>query len=238
MEVGSFGIGSTTGELVNTEDKVDLPTGFYFSSAGIAGLTDVNGSVSILQMGSYSGWRGQIIMSDSKSRMYYRIQSGKTFSKPIALYSENNKPTAADVGALDRIDFPVGSPIAWPLAAQPDGWLKCNGASFDKTKYPALAAAYPSGKLPDLRGEFIRGWDDGRGVDSGRSLLAWQDDMIKKHSHTLGTYKSVDAGIKMPVTAGAELSNSGVGGAMYTGEAGSSETRPRNIAFNYIVRAA
>ena len=59
-----------------------------------------------------------------------------------------------------------------------------------------------------------------------------------KHSHTLGTYKSVDAGIKMPVTAGAELSNSGVGGAMYTGEAGSSETRPRNIAFNYIVRAA
>ncbi|HCB3104457.1 TPA: tail fiber protein [Klebsiella aerogenes] len=133
---------------------------------------------------------------------------------------------------------PVGIPQPWPLATAPLGWLICNGATFDKAMYPYLASAYPSGKLPDLRGEFIRGWDNGRGVDPGRSLLAWQDDMIRKHSHTLGTYKSVDAGIKMPVTAGAELSNSGVGGAMYTGEAGSSETRPRNIAFNYIVRAA
>ncbi|SBL87070.1 phage tail-collar fiber domain-containing protein [Klebsiella oxytoca] len=154
------------------------------------------------------------------------------------LYSQANKPAAADVGAIVREDAPVGIPQPWPLATAPLGWLNCNGATFDKAMYPYLAAAYPSGKLPDLRGEFIRGWDNGRGVDPGRSLLAWQDDMIKKHSHTLGTYKSVDAGIKMPVTAGAELSNSGVGGAMYTGEAGSSETRPRNIAFNYIVRAA
>ncbi|ENZ7708070.1 phage tail protein [Klebsiella aerogenes] len=154
------------------------------------------------------------------------------------LYSKANKPTAADVGAIVREDAPVGIPQPWPLATAPLGWLICNGATFDKAMYPYLASAYPSGKLPDLRGEFIRGWDNGRGVDPGRSLLAWQDDMIKKHSHTLGTYKSVDAGIKMPVTAGAELSNSGVGGAMYTGEAGSSETRPRNIAFNYIVRAA
>ncbi|EMO4271818.1 phage tail protein [Klebsiella variicola] len=154
------------------------------------------------------------------------------------LYSQANKPTAVDVGAIVREDAPVGIPQPWPLVTAPLGWLICNGATFDKAMYPYLASAYPSGKLPDLRGEFIRGWDNGRGVDPGRSLLAWQDDMIKKHSHTLGTYKSVDAGIKMPVTAGAELSNSGVGGAMYTGEAGSSETRPRNIAFNYIVRAA
>ncbi|EPL6171721.1 TPA: phage tail protein [Klebsiella aerogenes] len=154
------------------------------------------------------------------------------------LYSQANKPTAADVGAIVREDAPIGIPQPWPLVTAPLGWLICNGATFDKAMYPYLASAYPSGKLPDLRGEFIRGWDNGRGVDPGRSLLAWQDDMIKKHSHTLGTYKSVDAGIKMPVTAGAELSNSGVGGAMYTGEAGSSETRPRNIAFNYIVRAA
>ncbi|EPL3847634.1 phage tail protein [Klebsiella aerogenes] len=154
------------------------------------------------------------------------------------LYSQANKPTAADVGAIVREDAPVGIPQPWPLATAPLGWLNCNGATFDKAMYPYLAAAYPSGKLPDLRGEFVRGWDNGRGVDSGRVLLAWQDDMIKKHSHTLGTYKSVDASIKSPVTAGAELSNSGVGGAMYTGETGNTETRPRNIAFNYIVRAA
>ncbi len=49
----------------------------------------------------------------------------------------------------------------------PTGWLKCNGAAFSSEKYPKLAKAYPTNKLPDLRGEFIRGWDDGRGVDAG-----------------------------------------------------------------------
>lgn len=95
------------------------------------------------------------------------------------LYSQANKPTAADVGAIVREDAPVGIPHPWPLVTAPLGWLICNGATFDKAMYPYLASAYPSGKLPDLRGEFIRGWDNGRGVDPGRSLLAWQDDMIK-----------------------------------------------------------
>ncbi len=64
--------------------------------------------------------------------------------------------------------LPVGVPVPWPLATAPAGWLKCNGAAFTATQYPKLAQAYPALKLPDLRGEFIRGWDDGRGVDTGR----------------------------------------------------------------------
>ncbi|AWF23697.1 hypothetical protein CSC22_5235 (plasmid) [Escherichia coli] len=47
-------------------------------------------------------------------------------------------------------------------------------------EYPKLAKAYPTNKLPDLRGEFIRGWDDGRGIDTGRALLNIQSDDIKK----------------------------------------------------------
>ncbi|EBQ6099578.1 phage tail protein, partial [Salmonella enterica subsp. enterica serovar Typhi] len=46
-----------------------------------------------------------------------------------------------------------------------------------------LAKAYPTNKLPDLRGEFIRGWDDGRGVDAGRALLRLQDDSFEAHRH-------------------------------------------------------
>ncbi len=67
--------------------------------------------------------------------------------------------------------LPVGVPVPWPLETPPTGWLKCNGAAFSSEKYPNLAKAYPTNKLPDLRGEFIRGWDDGRGVDAGRALL-------------------------------------------------------------------
>ncbi|WP_249967478.1 phage tail protein [Escherichia coli] len=56
--------------------------------------------------------------------------------------------------------------------------MKCNGAAFSSEKYPNLAKVYPTLKLPDLRGEFIRGWDDGRGVDAGRALLNWQPHTI------------------------------------------------------------
>lgn len=85
---------------------------------------------------------------------------------------------SADVAATMKAKLDVaevvGIPLPWPLAVAPGGWLKCNGQAFDKSLYPKLATAYPSGVLPDLRGEFIRGWDDGRGVDSGRALLSAQ----------------------------------------------------------------
>ncbi|EGI16463.1 putative phage tail fiber repeat protein, partial [Escherichia coli M605] len=70
--------------------------------------------------------------------------------------------------------LPVGVPVPWPSATPPTGWLKCNGAAFSSEKYPNLAKVYPTLKLPDLRGEFIRGWDDSRGIDTGRSLLSGQ----------------------------------------------------------------
>ncbi|EOZ5983845.1 phage tail protein, partial [Escherichia coli] len=79
--------------------------------------------------------------------------------------------------------LPVGVPVPWPSATPPTGWLKCNGAAFSSEKYPKLAKAYPTNKLPDLRGEFIRGWDDGRGVDAGRALLSIQTGMLEKHRH-------------------------------------------------------
>ena len=147
--------------------------------------------------------------------------------------------------------LPVGIPVPWPLAAAPAGWLKCNGAAFTAAQYPKLALAYPALKLPDLRGEFLRGWDDGRGVDSGRVLLSAQDDALQ---NITGSMLDISAGINNN-TSGAfsastlvpNLGDTSVGGsfkqANYSFDASrvartSAETRPRNIAFNYIVRAA
>ncbi len=84
------------------------------------------------------------------------------------------------VGLGEGSALPVGVPVPWPSATPPTGWLKCNGAAFSAEEYPELAKAYPTNKLPDLRGEFIRGWDDGRGVDAGRQLLSSQGDAIRK----------------------------------------------------------
>ncbi|MCV5497361.1 phage tail protein, partial [Escherichia coli] len=67
-------------------------------------------------------------------------------------------------------------------------FLKFNGAKFSATDYPVLAKVFPALALPDARGDFIRIWDDGRGVDRGRTLLSAQADDFKMHEHKfLGT---------------------------------------------------
>ncbi len=102
--------------------------------------------------------------------------NGKTLTQDVQL-------TATDVHAVSpevlRVEIPVGVPLPWPTEKPPVGWRICNGEPFDKKKYPLLALAYPSGKLPDLRGEFIRGWDAGRKVDNGRKILSVQVDTLQ-----------------------------------------------------------
>ncbi|PHM60679.1 tail protein [Xenorhabdus stockiae] len=128
--------------------------------------------------------------------------------------------------------LPVGVPIPWPTTTPPTGWLICNGNYFDKSRYPKLALAYPSGRLPDLRGEFIRGLDSGRNVDPGRWILSWQNFSIQRHSHNIEINDSGSASFYVG------RGNWKRQGSVNTGEFGGSETRPRNIAFLYIVRAA
>ncbi|MDO6408663.1 phage tail protein [Pantoea phytobeneficialis] len=147
--------------------------------------------------------------------------------------------------------LPVGIPVPWPTATAPTGWIKCNGASFSSATYPELAKAYPALKLPDLRGEFLRGWDDGRGVDSGRALLSLQDHTMQMHNHYMYTQGALAGTIWAPIddtnnsqtNGDAAIGNgtsSGIWSTQSNGTVGNfaSETRPRNVAFNYIVRAA
>ncbi|MCS1285510.1 tail fiber protein, partial [Escherichia coli] len=106
--------------------------------------------------------------------------------------SDGTVPTALEnLGLGEGSALPVGVPVPWPSATPPTGWLKCNGAAFSAEEYPELAKAYPTNKLPDLRGEFIRGWDDGRGVDAGRALLSLQDDSFEAHRHESFFYAGI-----------------------------------------------
>lgn len=156
------------------------------------------------------------------------------------------------VGLGEGSALPVGIPVPWPTATPPAGWLKCNGAPFTAAQYPRLAVVYPALTLPDLRAEFIRGWDDGRGVDTGRVLMSSQkgtiipgDDGVSTpnvvginnllNSNALWGMDSTTtqeiAGCYIAVIASTNNNN-----AVQTNIAG--VARPRNIAFNYIVRAA
>ncbi|HGB9521209.1 TPA: phage tail protein, partial [Escherichia coli] len=97
------------------------------------------------------------------------------------------KTALENLGLGEGSALPVGVPVPWPSATPPTGWLKCNGAAFSAEEYPELAKAYPTNKLPDLRGEFIRGWDDGRGIDGWRILLSCQSFAFQDHAHALPT---------------------------------------------------
>ena len=91
---------------------------------------------------------------------------------------------------------PSGTVLYFAGQTAPAGWLKANGAAVSRTAYAALFAAigttYGAGdgrstfNLPDLRGEFLRGWDDGRGVDTGRALGSAQADAVRQHYHGIG----------------------------------------------------
>ena len=138
--------------------------------------------------------------------------------------------------------IPVGLPLPWPQATPPEGWLKCNGAPFDKAKYPKLAVAYPSGNLPDLRGDFIRGWDDGRGIDNGRALLSTQAALAGTITGNSNPMKVTPNESGTPIMDWFVLNgvsfNDDPSTVVKTIIVTPGDTRPRNRAFNYIVRAA
>jgi len=140
----------------------------------------------------------------------------------------------------------TGAIMPFSFSTPPNGWLECNGAEISRAAYEKLfrkiGTIYGSGNgvstfnIPDLRGEFIRGWDHGRGVDGGRNLGSFQADEIRSHNHQLQNVKSMDD------------SNSGghegfVDGDNYyairnyaVSNTGGNETRPRNIAMTYCIR--
>ncbi|NHB94808.1 tail fiber protein, partial [Photorhabdus cinerea] len=180
--------------------------------------------------------------------VYHRNSAGKNIYVTNFPEKDGILATLDDINAASNI--PVGSPIPYPHRYTPPGYLTCNGQSFDKSLYPKLAEAYPEGRVPDLRGEFIRGWDDSRGVDPGRVCGSWQPQQVQWHRHVSGSggyggdfgatssrghngsYHN-DSQQKLPFT------NNGSDFDVFTNNgAVGNETRPRNIAFNYIVRAA
>ena len=131
------------------------------------------------------------------------------------------------------------TPIPYPKAIPPDGFLMMMGQSIDQPVYPNLHALYGD-KLPDMRAAFIRGWDNDLAVDTGRALLSLQLDEFKSHNHNRNPLDEAETIIsRTSGNLGGDLQGVAVQSKSFTltGDKGGSETRPRNIAFNYIVLA-
>jgi hypothetical protein len=136
---------------------------------------------------------------------------------------------------------PSGCVMMWTSTTLPDGWIECNGQST--ASYPNLAAVCGA-TVPDLRGEFVRGWDHGKGVDVGRTIKSTQADASQKITGSILT----QSGNSQPTGAfgvgqNADGGFNGAGPPNDTITFDSSkvvrtadETRPRNVALMYIIK--
>ena len=185
-----------------------------------------------------------------------RALAGDANLKATLLAEIGKKANATDFNALH--DLFIGIPIPYPLSTVPTGCLAMNGQRFDKSRYPKLALKYPSGTLPDMRGEFIRGLDNGRGVDAGRGLLSNQGDAIRNITGEFSDFMYQDElSLSGTLTAtGAIYRDLNIRDISATAVASkilpqgdkikfdasrvvptANENRPRNIAYHYICLA-
>lgn len=189
------------------------------------------------------------MLATGANQLPYFTGIGKVSQTPLTQMGRDIIGLTSVADALSYLGIssnlvPVGVPLPWPLAAPPSGWLLCNGQTFTTAQYPALAVAYPGLATPDLRGLFIRGLDNGRGYDPLRDLGTEQLDAFASHRHQpeqsgagnrfVADYSENGSGSGAQITMG----SNNYAMCRYTNYVGGTETRPRNFALNYIVRAA
>jgi len=180
-----------TGFFKNSADDFSIVTGgtrrAHFDSNGIT-IRD----------------RKALRLRDTSNSNFIAIQAPSNVSSDITLTLPNSDGNANDVLQSDgsgNLSFtalpqavPTGSVHMMATTTAPSGYLKCNGAAISRSTYAALFAiigtAHGAGdgsstfNVPDLRGEFVRGWDDSRGIDSGRNFATSQGDQNKQHNHS------------------------------------------------------
>ena len=182
----------------------DTNTGFFKNSADDFSIVTGGGRrVHVNSNGLTIRDRKALMLRDTSNSNYVAIRAPSNIASDITLTLPSSDGDANDVLQSDgsgNLSFtalpqavPTGSVHLMATTTAPSGYLKCDGQSISRTTYAALfaiigttwgASDASTFKVPDLRGEFVRGWDDSRGVDSGRNFATTQLDENKQHNHT------------------------------------------------------
>ncbi len=146
--------------------------------------------------------------------------------------------------AVRLVALPPGSLIQFAASTAPTGYLVCNGAAVSRTTYAALFAVISTTwgagdgsttfNLPDLRGEFVRGWDDGRGIDPARAFASSQSGAIEAHTHSVNPPSCSSEGGSGQTVSGSTGSETIT--PYNTASTGGTETRPRNVAVIFCIK--
>tara|TARA_R100001440_G_scaffold32199_1_gene50773 strand:+ start:173 stop:1324 length:1152 start_codon:yes stop_codon:yes gene_type:complete len=205
--------GTMTGQLLGDDGSgagspayafdSDTDTGMFRSGANTIGFaTAGTARVSISNAGLDMTNALPIRFQDSSGSPFVSLKSPGSLSGNVDL----TLPSSIVSGGFMQTDgsgnlsfqvvagVPSGAVFCIAVASVPSGYLECNGAAVSRTTYAALFAVigtqYGAGNgsstfnIPDLRGEFIRGFDNGKGTDSGRSIASSQSDQNKQHNHS------------------------------------------------------
>jgi len=183
----------------------DSDTGFFKNSANdFSIVTGGTRRAHVDSNGITIRDRKALRLRDSSNSNFIAIRAPSNVSSDITLTLPNSDGDANDVLQSDgsgNLSFtalpqavPTGSVHMMATTTAPSGYLKCNGTAISRTTYAALFAiigtTHGAGdgsstfNVPDLRGEFVRGWDDSRGIDNGRNFGTSQSDNNKQHNHT------------------------------------------------------
>lgn len=183
-----------------------------------------------------------------------QVKGGFTATGPIILSSDasNSLEAVTLQQVLQLVSasvLPSGAVQPFAMDTAPTGWLAANGQAVSRTTFSSLFAAigtrFGSGdgsttfNLPDLRSEFIRGWDNGRGIDAGRVIGSWQASELGSHAHASGSEALyADYGGGSFVNGSRTLATGSLPSYRnaLTSTVGGNETRPRNIAMLYCIK--
>ena len=243
IATSTFGSGVTTITVLNDSNTLDLGLsqvayglisadnssfpGALLGPANTIALTDDGTTNAAHYLTFADGTAGQEALKTDTAKLSYNPSTGEL--------------TAASIYGQSQ----VGDIKYTARNTAPPGWIKANGAAVSRTTYAALFAAigttFGSGNgsttfnLPDLRGEFIRGWDDSRGIDAGRAFASFQNSQLGSHAHQILRGSGTSGG-----GFNVHTSNLNYDGGGTTQPAGGtengSETRPRNVALLAVIK--
>lgn len=280
---GNVAVPAGTASSLSVRFTGDTDTGFFKNAANdfsiVTGGTrrahfDTNG-ITIRD-------RKALRLRDTSNSNFVAIRAPDNAASDITLTLPNSDGNANDVLQSDgsgNLSFtalpqavPTGSVHLMASTTAPSGYLKCNGAAVSRTTYADLFAeigtAFGAGdgsstfNVPDLRGEFVRGWDDSRGVDSGRNFATAQGDQNKQHNHSASATSTVNDPGHNHVYIDQQAHNEGyrpwkagdndcgqrnkntnnaftgisVSTSVTVANDGGNESRPRNIAMMYVIK--
>ncbi len=230
--------------IIAGDDAVRFYAAIVSDNARTAAITSANGYTDTARAAAITSANGYTDAARTAA-----VASAGAYTDTVATATRNYADvvaaalaTAAQNAAVALARVRTGVVELYAGTAVPSGYLECNGAAVSRSTYADLFAAigtrYGVGdggttfNLPQAQGEFIRGWDNGRGVDPGRSLGSWQDQELISHSHALPVRTNADAGDGWIEDAGATDTVRSAS----TAATGGDETRPRNIAFMVIIK--